>query len=78
MVKIHIEKKWCYNRDYGLQQLKHGTTQGCGNGSNDKNCNGKFPLSGSPVAMPNSTLDHLLSHIFALYVLVYALGSTSM
>jgi hypothetical protein len=37
-----------------------------------------FPLSRSPVAMLNSTLDHLPSHIFAWYVLVYALGSTSM
>jgi hypothetical protein len=38
-----------------------------------------FPLSRSPIAMPNSTLDHLLpSHIFAWYVLVYALGATSM
>jgi hypothetical protein len=37
-----------------------------------------FPLSRSPIAMPNSTLDHLPSHIFAWYVLVYALSLMSM
>jgi len=37
-----------------------------------------FPLLKSPVAMPNSTLDHLPSHIFAWYALMYALSSASM
>jgi hypothetical protein len=37
-----------------------------------------FPLSRSPIAVPNSTFDHLPSHTFVWYVLVYVIGSTSM
>jgi hypothetical protein len=36
-----------------------------------------FWLLGSPVSMPDSTIDHLSSHIFIWYVLVYALGLMS-
>jgi hypothetical protein len=38
MAKREIKKRWCCSSDCGLQQLKHMTTKGCGNGSIGENC----------------------------------------